>query len=156
MQPQPILNFWFTELTPKHHFAKDAAFCEPRLLNRQLWSIALNYRPYAHPKHSVNTATPFAKPQHATACPTRVCLVRLCMAMTSRAATWISMAIKHMFDVKTPSQSTGWNFQQLGVMSCLMPSKRPHEHERPTPQSDRGGHCWPKWCRLAGLPVAYL
>lgn len=28
MQPQPILHFWFTELTPKHHFAKDAAFDE--------------------------------------------------------------------------------------------------------------------------------
>ena len=25
MQPQSILHFWFTELTPKHHFAKDAA-----------------------------------------------------------------------------------------------------------------------------------
>ena len=25
MQPQPILEFWFTELTPKQHFAKDAA-----------------------------------------------------------------------------------------------------------------------------------
>jgi len=25
MQAQPILDFWFTELTPKHHFAKDAA-----------------------------------------------------------------------------------------------------------------------------------
>ena len=24
MQPQTILHFWFTELTPKHHFAKDA------------------------------------------------------------------------------------------------------------------------------------
>jgi len=24
MQPQPILDFWFTELTPKQHFAKDA------------------------------------------------------------------------------------------------------------------------------------
>ena len=28
MQPQPILNFWFTELTPKHHFAKDAVLDE--------------------------------------------------------------------------------------------------------------------------------
>jgi uncharacterized protein (DUF924 family) len=28
MQPQPILDFWFTELTPKHHFAKDAALDE--------------------------------------------------------------------------------------------------------------------------------
>jgi uncharacterized protein (DUF924 family) len=28
MQPQPILHFWFTELTPKHHFAKDAALDE--------------------------------------------------------------------------------------------------------------------------------
>jgi uncharacterized protein (DUF924 family) len=28
MQPQPILNFWFTELTPKQHFAKDAALDE--------------------------------------------------------------------------------------------------------------------------------
>jgi uncharacterized protein (DUF924 family) len=27
-QPQPILHFWFTELTPKHHFAKDAALDE--------------------------------------------------------------------------------------------------------------------------------
>lgn len=25
MQPQSILHFWFTELTPKHHYAKDAA-----------------------------------------------------------------------------------------------------------------------------------
>ena len=25
MQPQSILHFWFTELTPKHHFTKDAA-----------------------------------------------------------------------------------------------------------------------------------
>ena len=25
MQPQSILHFWFTELTPKQHFAKDAA-----------------------------------------------------------------------------------------------------------------------------------
>lgn len=24
MHPQTILDFWFTELTPKHHFAKDA------------------------------------------------------------------------------------------------------------------------------------
>ena len=28
MNPQPILHFWFTELTPKHHFAKDAALDE--------------------------------------------------------------------------------------------------------------------------------
>jgi uncharacterized protein (DUF924 family) len=28
MQPHPILHFWFTELTPKHHFAKDAALDE--------------------------------------------------------------------------------------------------------------------------------
>jgi uncharacterized protein (DUF924 family) len=28
MQPQPILHFWFTELTPKHHFAKDPALDE--------------------------------------------------------------------------------------------------------------------------------
>jgi uncharacterized protein (DUF924 family) len=28
MQPQPILHFWFTELTPKDHFAKDAALDE--------------------------------------------------------------------------------------------------------------------------------
>jgi uncharacterized protein (DUF924 family) len=28
MQPQSILHFWFTELTPKHHFAKDAALDE--------------------------------------------------------------------------------------------------------------------------------
>ena len=28
MQPQTILHFWFTELTPKHHFAKDAALDE--------------------------------------------------------------------------------------------------------------------------------
>lgn len=28
MQTQSILNFWFTELTPKHHFAKDAALDE--------------------------------------------------------------------------------------------------------------------------------
>ena len=28
MQPQSILHFWFTELTPKHHFAKDPALDE--------------------------------------------------------------------------------------------------------------------------------
>ncbi|MDT7521344.1 DUF924 family protein [Rhodoferax sp. TBRC 17198] len=28
MYPQPILHFWFTELTPKQHFAKDAALDE--------------------------------------------------------------------------------------------------------------------------------
>ena len=28
MQPQNILHFWFTELTPKHHFAKDPALDE--------------------------------------------------------------------------------------------------------------------------------
>ena len=28
LQPQPILHFWFTELTPKQHFAKDAALDE--------------------------------------------------------------------------------------------------------------------------------
>lgn len=28
MQPQPILHFWFTELTPKQHFAKVAALDE--------------------------------------------------------------------------------------------------------------------------------
>jgi uncharacterized protein (DUF924 family) len=28
MQPQFILDFWFTELTPKHHFAKDPALDE--------------------------------------------------------------------------------------------------------------------------------
>jgi uncharacterized protein (DUF924 family) len=28
MQPQSILNFWFTELTAKQHFAKDAALDE--------------------------------------------------------------------------------------------------------------------------------
>jgi len=28
MQPDTVLNFWFTELTPKHHFAKDAALDE--------------------------------------------------------------------------------------------------------------------------------
>jgi uncharacterized protein (DUF924 family) len=28
MQPQHILHFWFTELTPKHHFAKDPALDE--------------------------------------------------------------------------------------------------------------------------------
>lgn len=28
MQAQPILHFWFTELTPKQHFAKDAALDE--------------------------------------------------------------------------------------------------------------------------------
>ena len=28
MQPYPILHFWFTELTPKQHFAKDAALDE--------------------------------------------------------------------------------------------------------------------------------
>ena len=28
MQPQPILHFWFTELTPAQHFAKDAALDE--------------------------------------------------------------------------------------------------------------------------------
>ena len=26
--PHPILHFWFTELTPKQHFAKDAALDE--------------------------------------------------------------------------------------------------------------------------------
>ncbi len=28
MNPQTILHFWFTELTPKHHFAKDPALDE--------------------------------------------------------------------------------------------------------------------------------
>ena len=28
MKPNSILHFWFTELTPKHHFAKDAALDE--------------------------------------------------------------------------------------------------------------------------------
>jgi uncharacterized protein (DUF924 family) len=28
MTPEKILHFWFTELTPKHHFAKDAALDE--------------------------------------------------------------------------------------------------------------------------------
>ena len=28
MHPHPILHFWFTELTPKQHFAKDAALDE--------------------------------------------------------------------------------------------------------------------------------
>jgi uncharacterized protein (DUF924 family) len=28
MQPQSILHFWFTELTPKHHFAKDPTLDE--------------------------------------------------------------------------------------------------------------------------------
>ena len=28
LNPQPILHFWFTELTPKQHFAKDAALDE--------------------------------------------------------------------------------------------------------------------------------
>jgi uncharacterized protein (DUF924 family) len=28
MQHQSILDFWFTELTPKHHFAKDPALDE--------------------------------------------------------------------------------------------------------------------------------
>ena len=28
MQPQSILQFWFTELTPKQHFVKDAALDE--------------------------------------------------------------------------------------------------------------------------------
>jgi uncharacterized protein (DUF924 family) len=28
MQPQSIIDFWFTELVPKHHFAKDAALDE--------------------------------------------------------------------------------------------------------------------------------
>ena len=28
MQPQPILHFWFTELSPKDHYAKDAALDE--------------------------------------------------------------------------------------------------------------------------------
>jgi uncharacterized protein (DUF924 family) len=28
MQPQFILDFWFTELTSKHHFAKDPALDE--------------------------------------------------------------------------------------------------------------------------------
>ncbi len=28
MQPQSILQFWFTELTPKQHFAKDPAMDE--------------------------------------------------------------------------------------------------------------------------------
>jgi uncharacterized protein (DUF924 family) len=27
-RPQTILNFWFTALPPKHHFAKDAALDE--------------------------------------------------------------------------------------------------------------------------------
>ena len=28
MQPHSILHFWFNELTPKHHFAKDPALDE--------------------------------------------------------------------------------------------------------------------------------
>ena len=28
MQPQPILHFWFEELTPKQHFVKDTALDE--------------------------------------------------------------------------------------------------------------------------------
>ena len=28
MQPQPILHFWFTHLTPQQHFAKDTALDE--------------------------------------------------------------------------------------------------------------------------------
>ncbi|MGV0959594.1 MAG: DUF924 family protein [Limnohabitans sp.] len=28
MNPQTVLDFWFTELTPKHHFAKDPALDE--------------------------------------------------------------------------------------------------------------------------------
>lgn len=28
VQPQTILHFWFLELTPKQHFAKDAALIE--------------------------------------------------------------------------------------------------------------------------------
>ena len=28
MQPQPILDFWFTELTPKDHYAKDTVLDE--------------------------------------------------------------------------------------------------------------------------------
>jgi uncharacterized protein (DUF924 family) len=28
MNPQTVLDFWFTELTPKHHFAKEAALDE--------------------------------------------------------------------------------------------------------------------------------
>lgn len=28
MQAHDVLDFWFTELTPKHHFAKDAALDE--------------------------------------------------------------------------------------------------------------------------------
>ncbi len=28
MHPQPILHFWFEELTPKQHFVKDAALDE--------------------------------------------------------------------------------------------------------------------------------
>ena len=28
LNPQKVLSFWFTELTPKHHFAKDAALDE--------------------------------------------------------------------------------------------------------------------------------
>ena len=28
MQPQPILHFWFEELSPKRHFVKDAALDE--------------------------------------------------------------------------------------------------------------------------------
>jgi len=28
MQARAVLDFWFTELTPKHHFAKDAALDE--------------------------------------------------------------------------------------------------------------------------------
>ena len=28
MSPQPIIHFWFSELTPQQHFAKDAALDE--------------------------------------------------------------------------------------------------------------------------------
>ncbi len=28
MNPQPILHFWFNELSPKQHYAKDAALDE--------------------------------------------------------------------------------------------------------------------------------
>jgi uncharacterized protein (DUF924 family) len=28
IQPQPTLHFWFTERTPKHHYAKDVALDE--------------------------------------------------------------------------------------------------------------------------------
>ena len=69
MQPQPILHFWFTELTPKHHFAKDAALdeairthfgatleaaarCELPSHHQPLWPLS---SPQRHPGPRVHT-----------------------------------------------------------------------------------------------------